>query len=519
MTGPARRRVALIGAAALLVTGCGTVISGTPVAEGYVPPGLERFYDQTPNWGPCEPYATDDESRQVYDRTDIRCARLTVPMDYSKPDGAVITLGLLKVGALDPDRRIGSLIMNPGGPGESGMLEAVDIGNQIADTDLAARFDLIGFDPRGVGASQPEVHCLTDAEQDAQRLEVPLDDDQKEADREQVENQQYAQDCAKRTGDAMLANVGTRDVAKDLDVLRAALGDSQLTYLGFSYGTAIGTQYAVDFPKNVRAMILDGAVDPDQSDTDAGLAQNSGFDDAFDAFATWCAKQKTCGIGTDPTNDQDALDKLTEPLKTTPVAVGGRKLSYQDVQTAVSAALYSEDDWPTLNQGLIELGQGKGDTLLQLADGYLGRDPDGQYSNSNDVFNAVHCADYPPVKDRQVLVQQDHAYDKSIGEDPAQDTYVPPLGICAYWPVPNTSQPYVPNAPGLPQVLVISTTHDPATPYQQGVNLAKDLNARLLTFDGTQHTAFLSGSDCIDKWGINYLVDLTLPPAGTTCSS
>ncbi len=511
----------LAGTAAvmLFVAGCGVEILGSPIAEGFVPPQLASFYNQTPTWGSCAGYATDDASRKVYNRVDIKCARLLVPLDYSKPEGTVISLGMLKVDALDPQSRIGSLIMNPGGPGESGMLEAVSLADQISDTDLAAHFDLVGFDPRGVGASQPQVHCLTDAEQDAQRLEVPLDNDNREADREQAENQKYAQDCAKRTGDAVLANVGTRDVAKDLDVMRAALGDSQLTYLGYSYGTAIGTRYAVDFPRNVRAMILDGAVDPDQNETDASLAQGSGFSEAFDTFATWCAKQSPCGIGTDPTKDQDQLDKLSDPLKTKPIAVGDRKLSYADIQTAVSAALYSEDAWPTLNKGLIELGKGQGGTLLSLADNYLQRNSDGHYSNSNDVFNAVRCADYPPVKDRQTLVQQEHAYDVSVGVDPNTDPYIPPLGICAFWPVPNTSQPYVPSAPGLPPVLVISTTHDPATPYQQGVNLAKDLNARLLTFDGTQHTAFLSGSDCVDKWGIDYLVKLTLPPAGTTCKT
>jgi pimeloyl-ACP methyl ester carboxylesterase len=508
-----------IAAVALLVAGCGVQIAGTPIAEGFVPPELATFYDQTPKWGPCASYATDDESRKEFNRVDISCARLYLPLDYAKPGGAVISLGLLKVNALNPAQRIGSLVMNPGGPGDSGMLEAVGLADQITDTDLAARFDLVGFDPRGVGASQPEVHCLTDAEQDQQRLEVPLDDPNREADREQTENQRYATDCAKRTGGAVLENVGTRDVAKDLDIMRAALGESQLTYLGFSYGTAIGTRYAADFPKNVRAMILDGAVDPDQNDTAASLAQGSGFSDAFDTFAQWCAKQSTCGIGTDASKDEDQLNKLSDPLKDKPLAVGDRKLSYQDVQTAVSAALYSQDQWPTLNKGLIQLKDGQGDILLGLADGYLQRNSDGHYSNTNDVFNAVHCADYPPIKDRQTLVRQEHDYDKTIGVDPATDDYVPPLGICAFWPVSNTSRPYVPSAPGLPQVLVISTTHDPATPYQQGVNLAKDLDARLLTFDGTQHTAFLSGSDCVDKWGINYLVKLTLPPQGTTCSN
>ena len=401
--------VAAIAAVALVASGCGTEITGTPIAEGYVPPALASFYDQTPKWGSCAAYATDDESRKVYDRVDISCARLLVPLDYSSPNGMIISLGLLKVDALNPSRRIGSLIMNPAGRATPACWRPSHLSSQISDTDLAARFDLVGFDPRGVGASLPEVHCLTDAEQDRQRLEVPLDDENREADREQIENQQYATDCAKRTGDAVLANIGTRDVAKDLDIMRAALGDEKLTYLGYSYGTAIGTRYAADFPKNVRAMILDGAVDPDQDETDANLAQGSGFSDAFDAFAQWCAKQTTCGIGTDPAADEDQLDKLSDPLKTKPIEVGSRQLSYQDIQTAVSAALYSQDEWPTLNKGLIELGKGQGEILLGLADDYLQRNSDGHYSNTNDVFNAVRCADYPPVKDRQTLVQQEHS--------------------------------------------------------------------------------------------------------------
>ncbi|HEX3790735.1 MAG TPA: alpha/beta hydrolase [Pseudonocardiaceae bacterium] len=520
-----RRGTALIAAVVAVavvppLASCST-IAGQPLAEGRVPAGLGSYYAQDLHWGSCGfGYATDQDSEAAFSQpgVTIQCARLTVPLDYAHPDGVTASLGLLRVPATDQSHRIGSLVMNPGGPGESGMESAVGLARQITGSRLAGRFDLVGFDPRGVGASFPEIHCLTDAEQDAVRLEVPLDDPKKEAAREQADNSRYAEECGQHTGDDVLANIGTRDVAKDLDVLRAALGDAKLTYLGFSYGTMIGTAYAEDFPGNVRAMVLDGAVDPAQSADAASDAQGDGFTQAFQDFATWCAKQSHCALGTDPDKAQDRLDGLSDPLKTTPLWVTGtRRLSYSDVGTAVDAALYSRTEWTVLNKGLLDLTNGDGTTLLGLADGYLQRDPNGHYSNSQDAFTAIRCVDYPPVKSLAVLTQDEQNYDRANGIDPKDDPYVPVLDTCSYWPVPNTSTPHLPSVPGLPPVLVVSTTHDPATPYDSGVHLAKDLDGELLTFDGTQHTAYLDGNSCVDKWGTNYLLNLAAVPAGTTC--
>jgi pimeloyl-ACP methyl ester carboxylesterase len=520
--GRAARRAGGLVAVALGVvaalTACDQAVAGFPLAEGRVPAGLAAFYSQNLDWGSCAVgYATDEESRQAFEQPGEQCARLTVPLDYAHPNGPTASIGLLRIGAEDPFHRIGSLVINPGGPGDSGMVAAAGLAEQILGTQLARHFDLIGFDPRGVGASLPLIHCLTDAQRDAERLEVPLDDPKQEAARTEGDNKRYAQACARNSGDAVLANVGTRDVAKDLDVLRAALNEPKLTYLGWSYGTKIGTQYAEDFPQNVRAMVLDGAVDPDESANQSGQGQGDGFAQAFGDFADWCARQSRCGVGTEPDQADQALEALSAPLKKKAVRVGDRQLSYSDVQTAVTAALYSRQDWSRLNNGLLDLAAGNGKLLLALADAYLQRGPDGRYSNNQDAFTAIRCADYPPVTDRAKLLQEEQDYDRSVGLNPQDDPYVPVLDTCAFWPVPNTSAPHLPQVTGLPPVLVVSTTHDPATPYQSGVNLAHDLGGQLLTFDGTQHTAFLDGNSCVDRWGSDYLLDLTPVPDGTTC--
>jgi pimeloyl-ACP methyl ester carboxylesterase len=316
----------------------------------------------------------------------------------------------------------------------------------------------------------------------------------------------------------MLANIGTREVVRDMDVMRSALGDEKLTYLGYSYGTRIGASYAEAFPHNVRAMILDGAVDLAQNPATELIDQGRGFQKAFDAFAAWCAGRPDCSLGSDKTQAVSKFQALVRPLINQPVGLpDGRKLSYTDATIGTVQALYLSDLWPMLNRGLQELAQGHGDILMRLADNYYGRSPDGTYSTEMDVFQSVLCVDNPPIKDRNIARDLDAQYRKVA---PFLDTGQPPspaLDNCAFWPVPPTSGPHHPQTPGLPTVLVISTTQDPATPYQAGLNLAHDLNARLLTFEGTQHTAFLQGDGCIDHVGISYLTSLKLPAEGTRC--
>lgn len=522
----------LLTVTALAAGGCTSLFGGQaeagitfekPGPAGPVPAGLEKYYGQQLGWGACDDYATSDADRKAFaNNPDLRCARLTVPLDYAKPAGKTITLGLLRRKATDPSRRIGTLLINPGGPGASGVSAAASLASAVGGNDLGKRFDLVGFDPRGIGSSEPPVHCLTDAERDRQRADDIEDTSPAGIAKEVAQFKDYAAKCAQRSGADLLANVGTRDVAKDLDVMRSALGDKKLTYLGYSYGTFLGTTYAEDFPANVRALVLDGAVDPTQSPTEAEVAQSAGFQKAFDQFAAWCAQRQDCALGRDASKAVQAYHELVVPLVKNPVDTGdGRKLTFADATTATIQALYSQQLWETLNSGLVQLKRGLGLTLMAMADLYDGRGTDGRYSNEQDAFTAIQCVDNPQSKDQAAELDAER---RSTEAAPFLDNGQPlptssPGDACSYWPVPNTSQPHLPQVSGLPPTLVISTTNDPATPYQAGVNLAHALGGFLLTYQSTQHTAFLQGSDCVDQVGVRYLVDLKLPAADPRCSS
>jgi len=519
--------------------GSSTAGSSTAQSSAAVPAGLETFYSQQLSWGPCAKYAESADQKERYKSASLQCARLTVPLSYDDPTGPTVTVGVLRRVATDPSGRIGSAVFDPGGPGVSGMdtvatlnvtsekpTDAEKVTNASV-AELNQRFDLVGLDPRGVGASRPAVGCQTDAEWDHFRATAWRTRSQAEVDAANAALKSIAENCVSRTGadegidgKTFLANIGTRDVAKDLDVLRAALGDNQLTYVGFSYGTSIGTVYAEQFGQNVRALVLDGAVDPNQDPIASSLGQAKGFQHAFDEFAAWCVKQSDCVLGTDADAATRAYQSLVRPLLDTPLALkDGRVLSFSDANTGVIQALYVEDLWPTLSIALQKLSEGDGSVVMFLADYYFERDQTGHYTPAPQAFNAVRCVDGPALTDPAVVTKFNADYAAAA---PFQASGDPPGAvndICAYWPVPPTMQPHVANAPGLPQVLVISTTGDPATPYQQGVDLAKDLNAVLLTVEGTSHTAYLgAGNSCVDDIVNTYLITLELPAEGTTCS-
>jgi pimeloyl-ACP methyl ester carboxylesterase len=301
-------------------------------------------------------------------------------------------------------------------------------------------------------------------------------------------------------------------VARDLDVLRAALGDRKLTYVGYSYGTRIGSTYAEMFPGNVGSMVLDGAVDPTQNSKESRVAQIAAFQHAFEVFAADCAHRPDCPLGTDPRTATTAYQALTRPLLTTPVPAGhGRSLSYDDATTGTIEALYNPAGWPGLTEGLRALRAGDGTPLLALADSYY----DGV---SIDAETAINCVDEDRTADRAVAGETAR---RVVAAAPFLDPGIPPvaaLDTCGLWPVPPTSAPHLPRADGLPPILVISTTGDPATPYAAGVTLANALHARLLTVEGTQHTAAGEGYSCVDHIVANYLLDLALPTEGARCT-
>jgi pimeloyl-ACP methyl ester carboxylesterase len=522
MLGPVQfRRVAApaaVFAVAALVAGCTTTTAGRGAAAGAgVPPGLESFYDQEPAWGPCAPFAVAPADREAYADPALDCATVTVPLDYAQPDGDTAEIALLRKRATGD--RIGSLLTNPGGPGASGMSFAASFVGGLAGSPVAERFDLIGFDPRGVGASEPAIDCETDAERDEERVDLDVDGSPEGVAIAEADSQEFVDRCVERVGVDVLANVGTRDVVRDMDVMREALGDRQLTFLGYSYGTFIGAKYAESFPGAVRALVLDGAVDPAQDAVEGLVAQGAGFQLAFDAFAADCVTQPGCPLGTDAAAAVETFRSLVLPLYDRPAAVGdGRTLGYTDAMTGVVQALYSEELWEFLRVGLQELSIGQGRLLMLLADTYESRSEDGSYTDALEAFPAISCVDEERITDPAVYLEIDTRYrevapfrDDGRGPSAAR----PP---CAFWPVPPTSEPALPVVDGLPPVLVVSVTGDPATPYEAGVRLADQLGGALLSVEGNQHTVALTGVPCVDDAVTRYLIDLEVPADGASCT-
>ncbi|MCD2139273.1 alpha/beta hydrolase [Rhodococcus pyridinivorans] len=516
MPHPARARIRRLSVLALVAAAAATACGDTaqeqrqPSAVGVVP-GLERFYEQDVDWESCGPYDADGP---MMVRQGVECARIEVPLDYEDPDGEVITLAVSRLPA--GGDRIGSLLVNPGGPGASGLSTAL-----AADgTVLADRFDVVGFDPRGVGSSEPAVRCLTDAEFDADRAVDDGDTSPEGIAATEKRNREYAQLCVERNGTDLLAHVGTREVVQDMDVLRGVLGDDALTYLGYSYGTRLGTLYAEAFPGRVRAMVLDGAIDPEQDPVEEIVLQAVGFQKAFDEFAAYCAQYAGCPLGADPARAAERFRGLVDPLLDAPApTTDPRGLSHRDAITGVQQGLYSPTLWGSLRGGLEALATtGTGDTLLRLADLYEGRGEDGTYSNITDAFNAIRCVDDPPVTDRALAGELDTRFRAAAPFlDDGRGTGSAALDVCAFWPVPATGEPHTPDVRDLPPALVVSTTGDPATPYDAGVELAARLGGVLVTFEGTQHTVALDGNECVDTAVTSYLVDLEVPARDPRC--
>ena len=494
-----------VALAVLLLAGCSRLVDGRAVLSAPRPGSPVQ-------WVPCAA-APSDESRIP---AGAECGMLSVPVDYAQPDGEVAQIAMIRFGATGA--KIGSLVINPGGPGESGVQAAAALVPTLP-ANIRERFDLVGFDPRGVASSTPAVWCNSDADNDRLRADPQVDYSPAGVAHIEKETTDFVQRCVDKMGKEFLANVGTANVVKDLDAMRAALGDEKLTYLGYSYGTRIGASYAEAFPQNVRAMVLDGAVDPNADPIEADIRQAAAFQKAFNDYAADCATDPTCPLGTDPAKAVDVYRSMVDPLVEKPAKTNDpRGLSYSDAIIGTILPLYSPNLWRHLTSGLTELKDGDGDTMLVLADMYMGRDAEGHYNNSTDVRVAVNCVDQPPVTDRAAIVEEDRRVREvapfmSYGEF----TGHAPLGTCAFWPVPPTTKPHEISVTGLPPILVVSTTNDPATPYQAGLDLARQLGGTMLTFEGTQHTVVFQGNTCVDDIAARYLIDLVVPPPGTRC--
>lgn len=477
--------------------------TATPtVTSAGVPAGqraLARFYRQRLAWKPCG--------------TTFSCARLTVPEDYAKPGGRTLSIAVIRDHVSSHVQ--GSLIVNPGGPGGSGVQFVRD--DAAAFRGLLQHFDLVSFDPRGVGQSAP-IRCVSTAFLDHYLNLPPAPATQAQLQTMLRYDHEFAAACAKHNG-SLLRHVGTIDAARDMDVLRAALGDKRLTYYGASYGTYLGAKYAQLFPHRIRAMILDGAVNPAQPTIQGDIQQAVGFETDLHDFLAYCANSANCPLGDSPASAYQGLLALAHRVATNPEPVGGRVLGPGNFFNGLASGFYASSDWPELKVALKDVQRGNGAPLLQdFADSlYERNDRTNTYSNLAESNLAINCVDRPAPKAIS-------AYRAAAKTAAAKAPFFGP-GIvwsslpCAFWPAPPVENTHPVNASGASEpILVMGTTHDPATPYAQAVALTRQLGrARLLTLDGDGHTAFLRFDPCIDAAGDAYLLHLTLPPQGTTC--
>lgn len=468
--------------------------------SGQADPALARFYDQKLNWQDCG---------------QVRCTSLTVPLSYKNPAGPTIKLAVDKVPAKGTSK--GALVVNPGGPGGSGFDYAA-AADQIVTPKIRNTYDVVGFDPRGVQRSSP-ITCMGDAQLDSYLGADPTPDDKAEEKVALKDAETFANDCKKKAG-PLLAHVSTIDVAKDMDILRAALGQKKLNYLGKSYGTFIGSTYAGLFPKRVGHFVLDGVVPPDITTKEMNEGQAEGFEQATRSYVRNCVAQGGCPLGNSVDAGMAKIRSFLKQVDAKPLPVTGqgdvRKLTEGWASMGIAEAMYSKQEWPVLTQAFTDAFRGSGDGLMALADTYAERTAQGTYTgNIMQVINAVSCLDRPSPKGLA-------AYQK----DAKEFTKVAPTWgamlawgslVCSVWPVPPVDHPHKISAAGSGPILVVGTTGDPATPYKWSVRLAKELkNGHLLTYDGQGHTAY-GQSACIDNAVDAYLVSGTLPPKGKTC--
>jgi pimeloyl-ACP methyl ester carboxylesterase len=509
---PIARRItaaaAVIAAAALVLTGCQLLPdNGGGSTDG--PADLEKFYSQELTWS---------EEGDLLDSTEVE-----VPLDWSEPGGDTIKIAVMRHKAAGDS--LGSLLMNPGGPGGSGYDYVRDYAQYLVSPAVLEQFDLIGFDPRGVNHSNPVI-CYTDAGDRDEYLYGTYESaygTQGWVDELTEREKAYAAACEENTG-PLLAHIDAASVARDMDVIRAVLGDDKINYLGYSYGTYLGTMYAELFPDKVGRMVLDGAVDPTVSDLEALANQMGGFESALRAFVADCqANNPDCPFSGDVDGAMTEIRALLDGIDAKGlVGSDGRELDSATVGTGIADYLYSDSLWPDLAVVFSDLQAGSADSTFAAADDYNGRNSDGTYiDNSNDVYSAVTCAEgdlgtdsvdtlggIPVLKEKAPTIGDYFGYD---------DTFVLDA-LCSNWPHPVADQPSEYDAEGAAPIIVIGTTNDPATPYANAVSLAKQLSSGvLISYEGEGHTIYAQGVACVDDAVDAYFIEGTVPTADPMC--
>ncbi|MBQ1100541.1 alpha/beta fold hydrolase [Streptomyces sp. b94] len=528
-TGRTRTGATLL-AAALLATACSaggaSTSAGSAAAEAAgsteaakatlaalpqaTPSALAPYYEQKLSWRDCGVPG-------------FQCATMKAPLDYAKPTGGDVRLAVARKKATGPGERLGSLLVNPGGPGGSAIGYLQQYAGIGYPEEVRARYDMVAVDPRGVARSEP-IECLDGREMDAYTRTDVTPDDEGEASELVDAYQKFAEGCG-ADAPKLLRHVSTVEAARDMDVLRAVLGDEKLTYVGASYGTFLGATYAGLFPDRAGRLVLDGAMDPSLPARRLNMEQTAGFETAFQSFAKDCVRQPDCPLGdqgTTPGQVGKNLKAFFEDLDAKPIPTGdadGRELTESLATTGVIAAMYDEGAWQQLRESLTSaMKENDGAGLLVLSDSYYEREADGGYSNLMFANAAVNCLDLPaafssPNEVREALPDFEKA-SPVFGEGLAWSSL-----NCAYWPVKPTGEPHRIEAAGATPIVVVGTTRDPATPYRWAEALADQLSSgRLLTYEGDGHTAYGRGSTCIDSAINTYLLRGIAPEDGKRCS-
>lgn len=499
------RFTAVMGLLALVLSGCAAPVVPIPTqTPEAIAANLQPFYEQELDWSTC------------YDQ--MLCAEAVAPLDWANPAGEEITLALVKHEA-KATTPLGSLFVNPGGPGASGVSFVANSLDYAVSSDVQHNYDVIGFDPRGVGASSA-VTCFTDPALMDQFLfgytPTPRESEQWFAERKQAAAD-FTAACVENSGD-LLAHVDTLSAARDLDMLRAVVGDSRLNYLGYSYGTLLGAIYAETFPSTVGRMVLDGALNPASTNSEVILTQAVGFEQALTAYLEDCATTANCPFsGTTDQNLQD-ISALLAQLQASPLpATDGRLLGADAMVTAIITPLYNRQAWGYLSNVFAAVLDGNADPAYASVDMYYQRTAEGSYSNnSTEAFIAINCLDYP--------VSSDPA---EWASDAAELTrQAPVIGpylawgdeLCAQWPTPPVLMPGEIRASGSADILVVGTTGDPATPYRWAQELAAQLeNGHLVTYAGEGHTAYNKSNACINDAVDSFLLRGIVPARDPMC--
>jgi pimeloyl-ACP methyl ester carboxylesterase len=497
------RHTAVLGLLVAVAVGCS---SGSGVTTEQADPPAQDAADATAD-------PPEEQGSIHWEPLDDRLATavLEVPVDYDDPDGPTFELFLVRRRANDPDERIGSLLINPGGPGAGGAEFAAGA-DFVLDDELLDRFDVIGWDPRGTGYSSPAIDCIDDYDAYYAGYDITPDD---EAERQEIIDlaRDFAQQCVEKN-EEIIQHVGTNNSARDIDAIREALGEETISYFGFSYGSELGATWATMFPETVRAAVLDGAADPTVGLTEGGIQQAAGFERTLATYLATCSADPDCAFHNDG-DAEGAFDELMLELDEHPIPSeeGRPEITRGVALQAVAMAMYDDSLWNQLSEALADAQEGDGAGLLELWDQYYNRRPDGTWSNFLEAFQVITCMD---EAERPTVEEDDAAVERYLEVAPRFAPNTTGSYFCTFFPPAEDPRIEITGA-GAGPIVVIGTTGDPATPLSSTRVMADTLeDGRLIIVTADKHTGY-GENDCVDDAVHRYLIDLVPPEDELQC--